>query len=67
MVAHLGCGAPGEQKKADSTPTGGPRKLETGFRTISAGVPHTLLLRIEAIGLPTFGLLLQYRLRRLKT
>ena len=36
-----------------------PKKLETGLRTNSAGIPYTLLLRIEAIGFPTFGLLLQ--------
>ena len=35
-----------------------PKKLETGLRTISAGIPYTLLLRIEAMGFPTFGLLL---------
>ena len=35
-----------------------PPKLETGLGTISAGIPYTLLLRIEAIGFPTFGLLL---------
>ena len=35
-----------------------PKKLETGLRTISAGIPYKLLLRIEAIGIPTFGLLL---------
>ena len=35
-----------------------PIKLETGLRPNSAGIPHTLLLRIEAIGFPTFGLLL---------
>ena len=35
-----------------------PKKLETGLRTNSAGIPYTLLLRIEAIGFPTFGLLL---------
>ena len=34
------------------------KKLETGLRPISAGIPYTLLLRIEAIGFPTFGLLL---------
>ena len=27
-------------------------------RPNSAGIPHTLLLRIEAMGFPTFGLLL---------
>ena len=35
-----------------------PKKLETGLRTISAGIPCTWLFRIEAIGFPTFGLLL---------
>ena len=35
-----------------------PIKLETGLRPNSAGIPYTLLLRIEAIGLPTFRLLL---------
>ena len=35
-----------------------PIKLETRLRQISAGIPYTLLLRIEAIGFPTFGLLL---------
>ena len=34
------------------------RKLENGLRPNSAGIPYTLLLRIEAIGFPTFGLLL---------
>ena len=34
-------------------------KLETGLRPISAEIPYTLLLGIEAIGFPTFGLLLQ--------
>ena len=33
-------------------------KLETGLRPNSAGIPYTLLLRIEAIGFPTFRLLL---------
>ena len=36
-----------------------PKKFETKLRTNSAGIPYTLLLRIEAIGFPTFGLLLQ--------
>ena len=36
-----------------------PLKLETGLRPNSAGIPYTVLLRIEAIGFPTFGLLLQ--------
>ena len=35
-----------------------PIKLETGLRPNSAGIPYTLLLRIEAIGFPTFRLLL---------
>ena len=34
------------------------KKLETGLRPNSAGIPYTLLLRIEAIGFPTFELLL---------
>ena len=33
-----------------------PKKLETGLRTNSAGIPYTLPLRIEAMGFPTFGL-----------
>ena len=32
--------------------------MEAGLRPNSAGIPYTLLLRIEAIGFPTFGLLL---------
>ena len=35
-----------------------PIKLETGLRPNSAGIPYILLLRIEAMGFPTFGLLL---------
>ena len=31
-------------------------KLETGLRQNSAGTPYTLLLRIEDIVFPTFGL-----------
>ena len=34
-----------------------PKKLETGLRTNSAGMPYTLLSGIEAAGFPTFGLL----------
>ena len=34
-----------------------PLKLETGLRPNSAGIPFTLLLRIEAIGSPTWLLL----------
>ena len=43
-----------------------PIKLETGLRPNSAGIPYTLLLRIEAMGFPTFGLLL-YILRVQRT
>ena len=32
------------------------KKLETGLRTISAGAPYVLLLRIEAFGSPAFGM-----------
>ena len=35
-----------------------PIKLETGLRPNSAGITYTLLLRIEAMGFPTLGLLL---------
>ena len=35
-----------------------PIKLEIGLRPNSAGIPYTLLFRIEAMGFPTFGLLL---------
>ena len=35
-----------------------PIKLETGLWPNSAGIPYTLLLRIEAMGFPTFRLLL---------
>ena len=35
-----------------------PIKLETGLRPNSAGITYTFLLRIEAMGFPTFGLLL---------
>ena len=35
-----------------------PVKLETGLRPNGAGIPYTLLLRIEAIGFPISGLLL---------
>ena len=38
-----------------------PIKLETGLRPNSAGIPYTLLLRIEATGFPTFGLLLYFK------
>ena len=35
-----------------------PIELETGLRPNSAGIPVTLLFRTEAIGFPTFLLLL---------
>ena len=35
-----------------------PENLETGLRTISAGIPYVQLLRTEAIGLPTLELVL---------
>ena len=41
-----------------SLDTVNPLKLETGLRPNSAGIPYTLLLRIEVMGFPTFGLLL---------
>ena len=34
-----------------------PKKLETGLRPNSAGIPYPFLLRVEAIGFPTFTLL----------
>ena len=43
-----------------------PKKLETGLRTNSAGIPYTLLLRIEAIGFPSCGLLLYGFLREFR-
>ena len=42
-----------------------PIKLDTGLRPNSAGITYTLLLRIEAMGFPTFGLLLYGALRSL--
>ena len=45
-------------KKTPSASIVNPKKLETGLRPNSAGIPYILLLRIEAIGFPTFGLLL---------
>ena len=35
-----------------------PHKVGNRLRPNSAGIPYTLLLRIEAIGFPTFWLLL---------
>ena len=42
-----------------------PIKLETGLRPKSAGMPYTLLLRIEAMAFPTFRLLLHSLSRNL--
>ena len=47
-----------ESPKGSIQVTVNPIKLETGLRPNSAGIPYTLLLRDEAIGFPTFGLLL---------
>ena len=44
-----------------------PIKLETGLRPNGAGIPYTLLLRIEAMGFPTFRLLLYVVLDPAKT
>ena len=57
------CSAPGIRASSDfsfeiKTPgvhIVNPKKLETWLRTNSAGIPYTLLLKIEAIGFPTFG------------
>ena len=43
---------------SESGVTENPIKLETGLRPNSAGIPYALLLMIEAMGFPTFGLLL---------
>ena len=45
-------------KRVQGILTVNPIKLETGFTPNSAGIPYTLLLRIGAIGFPTFALLL---------
>ena len=49
---------PGRGKRAHLKTYVNPIKLESGLRPNSAELPHTLLLRIEAMGFPTFGLLL---------
>ena len=46
------------QTPQTKTLTVNPIKLETGLRPNSAGIPYALLFRIEAMGFPTFGLLL---------
>ena len=52
------CPADGLEAKSSETPIVIPKKLETGLRTNSAGIPYTLLLRIGVVGFPTFGLLM---------
>ena len=47
-------------------PTVTPIKLETGLRPNSAGIPYTVLLRIEAMGFPTFWLLLYSNYSRIR-
>ena len=47
-----------EPKALSLHPVANPKKLETGLRTNRAGVPSASLLRIEAVGFPTFLLLL---------
>ena len=32
-----------------------PKKLETALRTNNAGIPYTVLLRVEATGFPILG------------
>ena len=43
-----------------------PKKLETGLRTISAGIPYTLRLRIQDIGFLTLWILLYLNPLRLQ-
>ena len=52
------CSVSRSLREEASTYTVNSIKLETGLRPNSAGIPYTLLLRTEAIGFPTFGLLL---------
>ena len=47
------------RSKARRRFTGNPIKLETGYKSNSAGIPYALLLRIEDIGFPTFVFKLQ--------
>ena len=47
-----------QQREGEKNLTVNPIKLETGLRPNGAGIPYTLLLRIEAMRFPTFGLLL---------
>ena len=46
---------PSQGSQHRSYVTVNPRKLQTGLRPNSAGILYTSLLRIEAIGFPTFG------------
>ena len=59
-IGFASCEAEGLVLK--STPSGlrtgieeTPIKLETGLRSNSAGIPYTLLLRIEAMGFPSWA------------
>ena len=56
--SHSGPGVQAPLTARTSVLTVNPIKLETGLRPNSAGIPYTLLLRIEAMGFPTFWLLL---------
>ena len=53
-----GDGSGSDEKGSGLGFTVSPIKLETGLRPNSAGIPYTLLLKIEAMGFPTFRLLL---------
>ena len=49
-----GPGALNIQKESNSL-TVNTKMMETGLRANRAGIPYTLLLRIDVIGFPTFG------------
>ena len=57
-LKHQTSGTPIVRALNPQKPTVNSIKLETGLRPNSAGRPYTLLLRIEAMRFPTFGLLL---------
>ena len=57
------CATSDIQERRRTILTVNPIKLETGLRPNRAGIPYTLLLRVEAIGFPTFGLLLYYLIK----
>ena len=58
MIRYLDKGSGIPKSSFHGSSTVNPLQLETGLRPNSAGIPYTLLLRTEAIGFPTFGLLL---------